>query len=171
MCNEDRDQTINEQDVQSSDTPDPLTTQLQACLVLQQEWKDRFLRTTAEFENYKRRQAREQSNWIEHAEQKVFLELLPIIDDFDRALQQSFEGDGQVWVEGIQMIRASLAKVLHKWGIEVMKNYTLFDPMHHEAIAQAIVPGKEPGTIIEIIKNGYLWKDKVLRPAQVVVAQ
>lgn len=150
-----------------------LKKQLEVCLAAQHEWKDKFMRATADFENYKRRAVREQTAWIETCQQKIFLDLLPIVDDFDRALQQASGADQSVKsvLDGFLLIRASLIKLLHSFGIEKMSNYTLFDPVYHEAVAQVAHAEKKSGMIVEVLQQGYVWKDKVLRPAKVTVAQ
>lgn len=149
--------------------------QLEECRVQQQEWKERFVRISADFENYKRRIAREQTSWFESGQQKLLADILPIVDDFDRAVQQLKESGNQeqakAWLDGFVMIRSALQKYLHVHGVEPMSEYTLFDPMLHEAIAQIPHEGKAAGTIVEIMQQGYRWKDKVLRPAKVVVVQ
>jgi len=149
-----------------------LQKELADCLVLQQEWKERFLRINADFENYKRRMVREQTSWLETCQQKIFLDLLPIVDDFDRALQTSpSTEETKIWIEGFILIRSSLQKMLASFGVEPMKNYQDFDPLYHEAIAQIASDTKRSGAIVEVLQPGYVWKEKVLRPAKVVVAQ
>lgn len=152
-----------------------LKFELEACLLGQQEWKDKFARVTADFENFKRRSAREQVAWLESSQQKIFLELLSVVDDFDRALQpqaaDNNHNSAKVWIDGFVLIRAALQKFLHNNGVEQMIIGETFDPMYHEAIAQVQVAGKAEGAIIDVLQNGYMWKNKVLRPAKVAVAQ
>lgn len=179
MCdnhNTDMQDEMNTVDDQSDlSQQEALEQELQECLLAQQEWKDKFARVTADFENFKRRSAREQVAWLESSQQKIFLELLSVVDDFDRALQPTAADNNQdsakVWIDGFVLIRAALQKFLHNNGVEQMTNVETFDPMYHEAIAQIQVAGKPEGAIIDVLQNGYTWKNKVLRPAKVAVAQ
>ncbi len=177
MCNDHTNYTndADEQVVSECVNGDEFNKELIECRALQQEWKDRFMRLSADFENYKRRMVRDQSLLVESAQQRFFLDILPIVDDFDRALQHPIvvqEDSAKAWLEGVNLIRTSLTAALKKWGVEQMSDYTEFDPIKHEAIANMQADGSKPaGCIMQVVQSGYMWKDKVLRPAQVIVAQ
>jgi len=170
----DNDSTIDQQQGQTTDV-NALQKELQECLLSQQEWKERFLRTNADFENFKRRSTRDQITWMETSQQKLLVELLPIVDDFDRAFQQISTNVDQKAVakdlEGFSFIRAALQKYLQQFGVEPMKEYTVFDPSLHEAIGQVSDSTKSSGAIAQVLQQGYMWKGKVLRPARVMVVE
>ncbi len=137
--------------------------------------KDRLARVTADFDNFKKRLERERASLVDTIEADLIKKLLPIIDDFDRAInehkKEKHSPELDAWLAGFELIAKSLYKFLTAHDVQIMTNVTLFDPQFHEAIAQVAVPGKEHGTIIEVVKKGYMYKNNVLRPAQVVVAQ
>lgn len=129
-------------------------------------WKDQCHRISAEFENFKKRTEREQSRWSEMAKESVLMSLLPIIDDFDRAMKQ----DG-VDSDGLKMMYNAFIKVLESHGVTVMESYETFDPMYHEAIMQVDSDNHEAGQIVEVFSQGFMLKDRVLAPAKVSVAK
>lgn len=147
---------------------------LQNCLADLEQWKDKCMRVAADFQNYKRRMEKEQTTWISSTQADVITNLLPIIDDMDRAMAESQkEGktDMQAWLAGFEMIRTALHKLLTKYGVTEISQNRTFDPLLHEALASVEVPGKQAGEIIEVLQKGYMVKDQVLRPAKVAVAK
>lgn len=137
--------------------------------------KDRLQRVTADFDNFKKRLERERASLVDTIEADLIKELLPVIDNFDRAInehkKEKHSPELDVWLEGFELIAKSLYKFLSEHDVQVMTNVTHFDPQFHEAIAQVAAPDKEHGTIIEVVKQGFMYKNNVLRPAQVVVAK
>lgn len=129
-------------------------------------WKDQCHRISAEFENFKKRTEREQVRWSEMAKESVLMSLLPIIDDFDRAMKQD-----SVNADGLKMMYNAFIKVLESHGVTVMKSYETFDPMYHEAIMQVDSENHEAGQIVEVFSQGFMLKDRVLAPAKVSVAK
>ncbi len=131
-------------------------------------------RTKADFENYRKRAVREAAAAQERGVAKLALELLPAVDNLDRALQAADidENDhDETLVAGIRLVHADVIAALARAGIEgYSPEGEPFDPEHHEAVAQLAVPGAEPGTIVEVYQRGYRRGDAVLRPARVVVA-
>jgi molecular chaperone GrpE len=135
-------------------------------------------RTRADFENYRKRAAREAAGAEERGIVKLARELLPAVDDLDRAVAaaqaaESAKDDGAVTlVSGIKLVHAGVIAALARVGIEPYSpEGQRFDPQHHEAVAQQPVEGAEPGTIVEVYQRGYRLRDgSVLRPARVVVA-
>lgn len=149
-------------------------SQLEKCLVDLQQWKDSALRMSADFENFKRRTVKERANWVEDARADVLGDLLTIVDNFDRAFEQSQAIDGDpklaVWLQGFAMIRKSLYDLLARYEVKVMPDNLPFDPQYHEAIAQVPSEKVASGQIVETVQKGFLVKDRVLRVARVVVA-
>ena len=142
------------------------------------EYLELAQRTKADFENYRKRAARETAAAQQRGIVKLAQELLPAVDDLDRAVAAaqaapSSEQDGAgTLVSGIKLVHAGVIAALARVGIEPYSPVgEAFDPQHHEAVAQQPVQGTEPGTIVEVYQRGYRLHDgSVLRPARVVVA-
>jgi len=165
--------TDNNQEEIKKEQDQEIESQNNKCENELKQTKEVLLRLTADFENYKRRVNKEKVNWIQDAQAEIVQELLPIIDDFDRAMSEYKKKD-QVedlknWIIGFELIHKAFQKFLEKNNIKEISNLN-FDPEYHEAIAQ-IDSEKESGTIIEVVQKGYLYGDKVLRPAKVIVAK
>jgi molecular chaperone GrpE len=135
------------------------------------EWKDKYLRSMAEFENYRRRSIQEKADWIKLATQKLALDICDVLDNFERALQQADPGKGEdSFVKGVVMIEQQLRKVLEKEGITRIEALgEEFDPTLHEALAH-IPSDIEENYVAAVIQNGYRIHDKILRPARVAVS-
>jgi molecular chaperone GrpE len=136
------------------------------------EYLELAQRTKADFENYRKRAAREAAGAKERGIAKLALELLPAVDDLDRALAAT-DGheDSDTLVSGVKLVHAGVIAALARVGIEPYSPIgERFDPQHHEAVAQQPAEGAEPGTIIEVYQRGYRLGEAVLRPARVVVA-
>jgi molecular chaperone GrpE len=138
-----------------------------------QEYLDGWQRERAEFTNYKRRVDKERERAYQNAVGIIVRRYLDVMDDLERALKnRPADGDGSVWAGGIDLIYRKLLATLEAEGVQQMDaEGQLFDPTLHEAISQEPSPEHESGQIIEVIKNGYLLSDRVLRPALVRVAQ
>lgn len=136
------------------------------------EQKDNYLRLYADFENFRRRTAKEKIEFLEQANAKLLIELLPVFDDFERALKSFETPDLQVDTvkEGIQLIYQKFQKFLEKQGLIAMEsNQQDFDPDKHEAIAQVPAPTEElKGKVIDTVEKGYFLGEKVIRFAKVV---
>jgi len=131
-------------------------------------------RTQAEFENYRKRAAREAAAAQQRGVAKLARELLPAVDNLDRALA-AVEGDAgngaATLVDGIKLVHAEVLAALARVGIERFSpEGERFDPQRHEAIAQQPVEGADPGTVVEVYQRGYVLGDFVIRPARVVVS-
>jgi molecular chaperone GrpE len=134
------------------------------------EYLDLAQRTRAEFENYRKRAVREAAAAQERGAAKLALELLPAIDNLDRALEHASNGDAS-FVSGIKHVRSDVLAALKRSGIEPFSpDGEAFDPQMHEAIAQRPFEGAEPGTVVEVYQRGYRLGESILRPARVVVA-
>jgi molecular chaperone GrpE len=126
-------------------------------------------RTQADFENYRKRVARESAVAAERGVAKLAKELLPALDNLDRALEAAAEEDPLL--EGVRLVRAELSAALARVGVESFDPAgERFDPAHHEAMAQQPVEGADSGTVVEVYQSGYRLNGAVIRPARVVVA-
>lgn len=134
--------------------------------------RDMYLRTAAEFENYKRRTDAERSEFFAYAGERLLTELLPVVDDFNR-IMLSFEKshDNEALKKGIDLVYDKFKSALGKQGLKEMdSDGKKFDVNLHEAIMQQPDENKEPETILNTVEKGYYLKDKVLRHAKVVVS-
>ena len=130
---------------------------------------DRLQRLAAEFDNYRKRSARDQAATIARANERLVKELLPVLDDLGRALEAAAEHEEAKLEEGVRLVHRSLADLLAKEGIAEIATDGKFDPHVHEALLSQ-PSGEEEGTVIEVVQKGYKLGDRVLRPARVVVA-
>lgn len=138
-----------------------------------EEYKDGWLRERADFANYKRRIERDQVTLGQNITGQMVKKYLPVMDDLERALKsRPTEGEGAAWAEGVELVYRKLARLLEAEGVQRIPAETeLFDPTRHEAITHEANPDYESGQIIEVVQQGYILGDRVLRPAQVRVAQ
>jgi len=138
------------------------------------EWADKYLSLTADFQNYKKRITHERADWAHDAQKLVFIELLVVIDNFERALEQEKKrenAEGVAWLTGFEMIYQSLEKVLTKFGVQEITDFSVFNPKYHEALVQVESDKHQSGEIVQILQKGYMMQDKVIRPATVSVAK
>ncbi|GGW27214.1 protein GrpE [Arenibacter certesii] len=134
--------------------------------------KDKFLRLFAEFENYKKRTSKERMDLFKTAGQEVILSLLPVMDDFDRALAEISKSDDDGMYQGVLLINNKLRETLKSKGLlEVeVKEGDDFDAEIHDAVTQVPAPDKKlKGKIIDVIQKGYKLGDKIIRHPKVVV--
>jgi len=138
------------------------------------EWADKYLSLTADFQNYKKRVMQERADWAQDAQKLIFLELLAVIDNFERALEQERKRENSesvAWLAGFEMIYQSLEKLLAKFGVQEITDFSLFNPKYHEALVQVESDKHESGAIVQVLQKGYTMQDKVIRPATVSVAK
>ncbi len=136
------------------------------------EAKDKYLRLYSEFENFRRRTAKERLDLISTANRDLMSELLPVIDDFDRAMAASSDDqDGKTFKEGVELIQTKLIKTLENKGLKKMgvKKGDKFDDEKHEAITQIPAEKKLAGKVVDVIEEGYYLGETVVRFAKVVV--
>ena len=137
-----------------------------------EQWKDKYIRLVAEFENYKKRTLKEKSELILNGSEKTVAAILPILDDFERASADKTE-DPQAIKEGYELIYKKFLKALETLGVHKIKTDNAdFDVDYHEAIA--MVPGMgddKKGKVIDCVQTGYTLNDKVIRHAKVAVGQ
>ncbi len=133
--------------------------------------RDRHLRTLADFKNYRRRIEREGNNIADEAKREVLRSLLGIVDDLDNALRWTSHGE-QALVKGLPIIQQKLIALLETYGVRPFESVgTPFTPDLHEAVSVTERDDVKPGTVTEVLRKGYFWKDELLRPAQVQVAE
>lgn len=137
-----------------------------------EQWKDKYIRLVAEFENYKKRTLKEKSELILNGSEKTVAAILPILDDFERATADKTE-DPQAIKEGYELIYKKFLKTLETLGVHKIETDNAdFDVDYHEAIA--MVPGMgddKKGKVIDCVQTGYTLNDKVIRHAKVAVGQ
>ena len=131
--------------------------------------EDRLLRTAADFDNYKKRAARERSEYVTHANERLVKELLPILDDLERALVAASEHEEARLEEGVRLVHRALAELLGRHGVREIDADGKFDPHVHEALLSQPSEAEE-GSVIDVVQKGYTLGDRVVRPARVVVA-
>jgi molecular chaperone GrpE len=130
---------------------------------------DRLLRKQAEFDNFRRRTERDRSDYLQFAGMDVARELLPVLDDFERALK--VECSDSNYAKGIVLIHQRLSDILKKMGVEPLEAAgRKFDPNVHEAVVRFPTDEVEDQTVLEVFQKGYNFKGKLLRPAMVKVA-
>jgi molecular chaperone GrpE len=136
------------------------------------ELKDRLLRKAAEFENYKRRTENEQLNFLKYAAESFIGKVLPVYDDLERSLAHINESSNIETIKsGLDMIFSKFSKVLEEQGVKKIEAKGMpFDFNFHEALLQQTVQGVAPHTVIEVVEPGYMYKDKVIRHAKVIVS-
>jgi molecular chaperone GrpE len=135
------------------------------------EYKDKWLRIAAEFDNYRRRTASEKCDWIKNATQKLVLELCDVNDNFERAFQRNGSPEDPLsFRKGMEMIHKQIDSILQKEGVEkIITEGVKFDPAFHDALVN--VPSEQAeNTIAAVIQNGYKMNGKVIRAARVAVA-
>jgi molecular chaperone GrpE len=142
---------------------------LAAAEVKAQEHLDDLKRLAAEFENYKKRTAREQASLSARATERLVKELLPIVDDLERALGAAEEHEEAELEEGVRLVHRQLASVLEREGLAEIETNGKFDPHVHEALLSQPSDAEE-GSVIEVLQKGYRLGDRVLRPARVAIA-
>ncbi len=137
------------------------------------ELKDKLLRRAAEFENYKRRTENDQLNLFKYAAESFIVKLLPVVDDFERSLLHiENTKDIKAIQDGIKLVYDKLMKVLNEQGVE--KINSLGEPFNvdlHDALMQRPVENVEPHTVVDEIEKGYMYKDRVIRHAKVIVSE
>ena len=137
-----------------------------------EEHRDRYLRAAAEFDNARKRAAREREEYTRYANESLLRELLPVLDNFERALQAARgEPAAAAVAAGVELTQRELLRVLEKFGVTPFVSVgQRFDPERHEAIARVPAQGQPEGTVVDETARGYLINGRVLRPAMVTVA-
>jgi molecular chaperone GrpE len=146
-----------------------LEQRLEALTAERDEYVDHLKRVAAEFENYRKRTARDQADFAARANERLVKELLPVLDDLGRALEAAEQHEEAKLEEGVRLVHRQLAELLRKEGLAEIETDGKFDPHVHEALLTQ--PSEAPeGSVIDVVQKGYRLGDRVLRPARVVVA-
>jgi len=147
----------------------PQESELETVTRERDEYLDALQRTKAEFDNYRKRVQRDQADLVARAGERLVRELLPVLDDLERALQAAEQHEEAKLEDGVRLVHRSLAEALRREGLEEIEADGAFDPHRHEALLAQ--PSEQPeGTVIEVLQKGYRLGDLVLRPARVIVA-
>ena len=168
-----KDVTMDNNTTEEQVVVEELTVEEQLTKDLAQE-KDKFLRLFAEFENYKRRTTKERIELFKTANQEVLLAMLPILDDFDRAIMEIAKSEDEVMAKGVELIHEKLKNTLVAKGLEVVevKAGDAFDADFAEAITQIPAANdKMKGKIVDVLEKGYKLGDKIIRFPKVVIGQ
>jgi molecular chaperone GrpE len=164
-------------DKDNKKTGDPLKEMEARLESLEKEAKesyDRFLRVSAEFENYKKRAAREMNDFRKFANESFVKEMLPIVDNLDRAIESSSNDDHaqNSVVEGVNMTLKEILKVFEQFNVKPFESLgKAFDPALHQAVMQEETDDHPENTVLNELQKGYMMHDRLLRPAMVVVSK
>src|SRR3954463_4026533 len=132
---------------------------------------DHLRRLAADFDNYKKRQAREREALLVQANERLVRDLLPVLDDLERAVLAFDEHQPDAIRKGVELVQRALRTILEREGItEIDPEGERFDPHEHEALTTQSVAGTEEGTVLQVIQRGFKLGDRVVRPARVIVA-
>ena len=147
--------------------PDPADVQRE-----RDEFKDLLLRKSAEFDNYRKRVERDRQSLSDAAAASVIEELLPLVDDLERALKAEAGSDVDSYRRGVELIHTKLNDILRKRGVRPIEALGAdFDPYYHQAVTHEHAEGRREGEIIEEFRRGYMLGDRLLRPSMVKVAK
>ena len=127
-------------------------------------------RVQADFDNYRKRAVRDQERLVARAHERIVRELLPVLDDLERALVAAERHEEAALEDGVRLVEQSLRSALEKEGLEEIATDGPFDPHVHEALLSRSDDQAEPGAVLEVVQNGYRLGDRVVRPARVIVA-
>jgi len=158
-----------ESDSGSADILDAKIAELESQV---KELQDKLLRKAAEFENYKRRTENDQFNLINYAAESFIVKLLPIVDDFERSMAHIDDIDNNKSVnDGIKLVYEKLMKLLNEQGVKRMQTKgEQFNVEYHDALMQKKDTSVAPHTVLEEVESGYIYRDKVIRHAKVIVS-
>jgi molecular chaperone GrpE len=137
------------------------------------DYYDRLLRKTAEFDNYRKRTERDRQALTEAAAASIIEELLPLMDDLERALKAEASSEGaEAYRRGVELIHKRLGEILRKRGVRAIEAVGAdFDPHYHQAVSYEPAEGRREGEVIEEFRRGYMLGDRLLRPSMVKVAK
>ncbi len=135
------------------------------------KWKEISLRTAAEMENLRKRTTREREDAIRYANQRLLEELIPVIDNFEMGMQAASQDTKSMIYIGMDMVRRQLNEFLASQGVEEIPTNGQFDPNLHDAVAQEECAAGDEGRILKVTRRGFRLRDRLLRPASVVVSK
>ncbi len=153
-------------------TAPPAIDDLTAAIQEKQALQDRLLRTAAEFDNYRKRVERERRDILDYAATDVLTDLLPAVDDLERALQADTAADVSTYRLGVELILKQLHDLLKKRGVTIIESLGAdFDPNVHQAVMHDVSAEHREGEVMQELRRGYRLRDRLLRPAMVKVAK
>lgn len=135
------------------------------------KWKEISLRTAAEMENLRKRTAREREDAIRYANQRLLEDLIPVVDNFEMGMQAASQDTKSMIYIGMDMVRRQLNDFLALQGVEEIPTGGTFDPNLHDAVAQEECAAGEEGRILKVTRRGFRLRDRMIRPASVVVSK
>ena len=150
---------------EASDEPDALATATKE----RDEYLDALQRLKAEFDNYRKRVARDQQELAARAHERLVRELVPVLDDLERALEAATQHEEAKLEEGVRLVHRALADALGREGLAEIETDGKFDPHTQEALLSQPSEAEE-GTVIQVLQKGYMLGDRVLRPARVIIS-
>lgn len=136
-----------------------------------EKWKEMALRSAAELDNHRKRGARDREEAIRYSNQRLLEELLPVIDHFEMGMQAASQDTTSMIYIGMDMVRRQLHEFLSSQGVEEIPADGMFDPNRHDAVAQEECAAGEDGRILRVTRRGFKLRDRLLRPASVVVSK
>lgn len=165
------DEQLSRRDEVAAEPAEAPATEMEALASERDRYKDLLLRSTAEFDNYRKRVERERRETIEQASADLIRDLLPLLDDLERAARADAGDHVDAYRQGVALIGKRLADTLAARGLTPVDPLgAAFDPREHEAITREAREGAREGEVIEVLARGYKLKDRLLRPAVVKVA-
>lgn len=165
---------VVEPDTEAQEASDAPAAELDPWEELEAEaakWKEVSLRTAAEMDNLRKRTARDREDAIRYANQRLLEELLPVIDNFEMGMQAASQDTKSMIYIGMDMVRRQLNEFLTSQGVEEIPTDGQFDPNLHDAVAQEECGAGEEGRILKVTRRGFKLRDRLLRPASVVVSK
>jgi molecular chaperone GrpE len=173
ITDEKQDEEIESSEVKEKSEVEKADEKISELEIQIKELEDKFLRKVAEFENYKRRAENDQFNLITYGAESFIVKLLPVIDDFERSLQHiDTANDSESIKKGIKLVYEKLLKVLDEQGVKKMESVGKpFNVDYHDALMQRKDENVEPHTVLEEIEPGYIYREKVIRHAKVIVSE
>ena len=158
-------------DTAAQGPPQSRDSRLAAAEAQRDEYLADLQRVAAEYENYRKRAARDQERLVAHAHERLVRELLPVLDDLERALDAAKRHEEAALVDGVRLVENALRAALAKEGLSEIPTNGTFDPHVHEALMSRPDDGAESGAVLEVVQRGYSLGGKVVRPARVIVAE
>ncbi|WP_255639738.1 nucleotide exchange factor GrpE [Aquibacillus saliphilus] len=170
LVDENREET---EETEEAEVIDTVNSELESVKQEKEEVYQRMLRVQAEFDNFRKRTQREKEADRKYKSQSLATELLPVVDNFERALNTEVKDESTAsFIEGVKMVYRQLTAALEKEGIEVVKTEgEVFDPQVHQAVMQVEDDQYESNVVVEELQKGYKLNDRVIRPAMVKVNQ
>jgi molecular chaperone GrpE len=165
------DEARTNEHVEDTAAEESLEERLAAAEARAEEHLGDLQRVAADFDNFRKRTARDQAELVERAAERLVKELLPVLDDLERALEAAEQHEEAKLEEGVRLVHRALADALRREGLVEIETDGTFDPHVHEALLAQPVEDAESGAVVQVLQKGYRLGDRVLRPARVIVAE